>query len=164
VRAATVTGHFFNVSNDTIELPGSWSNAHGSAPPAIYRSLVNCARHGSGSKPEPMRNIEIAVESRRSPVEQIGDRRRCFDIGDIAMQFLYAPTHSRLEAPGGRLLQSICAVDRNTRRRFAEKGVGFPSPILSTAMIISPNAVRLELSPAPSVRVSTSSFRLNNVH
>jgi hypothetical protein len=169
VRAATVTtvtGYFFNVSNDTSELPGSWSNAHGAARPAIYRSLVNRARHGSGSKPEPMRNIEIAVENCRSPVEQVGDRRRCFDIGDIAMQFLYAPTHSRLEAPGGRLLQmqSMCAVDRNTRRRFAEKGVGFPSPILSTAMIISPNAVRLELSPAPSVRVSTSSFRLNNVH
>jgi hypothetical protein len=73
----------FNVSNDTIELPGSWSNAHGAARPAIYRSLGNCARHGSGSKHKPMRNIEIAVASRRAPVEQSGDRGRCFDIGDI---------------------------------------------------------------------------------
>jgi hypothetical protein len=122
----------FNVSNGTVELTGNWSNAHGAAHPAIYRSLVNCARLGSGSKLEPKRDIEIAVESRRGLVEQIGDRGRCFDIGDIAMHFLYAPTHSRFEAPGGRLLQmqSICAVDRNARRQFAAKGVGFPSPIL----------------------------------
>jgi hypothetical protein len=95
-----------------------------------------------------MRDIEIAVESRRGLVEQIGDRGRRFDIGDIAMHFLYAPTHSRFEDPGGPLLemQSICAVDRNARRQLAEKGVGFPSPILFTVMIISPNAVRLELS------------------
>jgi hypothetical protein len=127
---------------------------------------VNCARYGSGSKHKPMRNLEIAVESRHSPVERSGDRGRCFDIGDIAMHLLYAPTHSRFEAPGGRLLQmqSICAVDRNTRRRFAEKGVGFPSPILSTAMINSPKAVRFKLSARTFRRVSTPLFRLNNVH
>jgi hypothetical protein len=108
----------FNVSNDAIELPGSSSNAHGAARLRIYRSLLNCARHGCGSKHEPMRNIEIAVESRRSPVEQNGDRGRCSDIGDIALHLLYAPTHSRFEAPGGRRLQMqpICADDRNTRR------------------------------------------------
>jgi hypothetical protein len=112
VRAATVTGNFFNVSNDTIALPGSWSNAHGAARPAIYRCLVNCARHGR-------------------PLQ----------------------------------MQSICAVDRNTRRRFAEKGVGFPSPILSTAMITSLSTVKLKLS-ARTYRQSVDAIipRLNNVH
>jgi hypothetical protein len=58
-------------------------------------------RHPSGSKRKPLRNIELAIESRRGQVEQSRDRGRCFNVGDMAMTSFDAP------------------VDRDTRRRSA---------------------------------------------